>query len=408
MPKAPIHFEASAGLQKLLGRELIPNEGMAIVELVKNAYDSGAQTVEITIQPETSKEPAFIQIVDDGSGMSFEDFERLFMVAGYSERPGQVRRARIPTGEKGIGRFAADKLGRLLVVTTAQNDEPTEIRVSIDWKDFDDTSKKFNEVQAQYEDRPRNARGSGTTLEITRLHAKWDDAKIRELREWLSDLLNPFGPPDDFRISLTIVGKPKLSGDIEPLRVEGDIAFDLEITPNGIARRVSVAGSPEIDETDRLDDDATLLRGLRARFQYFNKRPSKKRFYGPYLGCACVSRRFPNTALRFPVIGLARNRGTASKTRRTRPHCADASLRLRRDLAARTQKSTRYDEPASLAGQRRREESRHCSQETTRHTRRRPAPAQGPEMAGEPAPSSGGIRTSALTHARYPFVGPRP
>lgn len=96
-------FEASARLQGLLGRGLIPNEEMAIVELVKNAYDSGARRVRIVIQPEQPKEPGIIRVSDDGSGMSESDIERLFMFAGYSERPDQLRSAkRTPTGEKGI------------------------------------------------------------------------------------------------------------------------------------------------------------------------------------------------------------------------------------------------------------------------------------------------------------------
>src|SRR6266581_6145076 len=114
-----VPFEASAHLQRLIGRELIPNDEMAIVELVKNSYDSNARNVRIHIRPETVREPGLIRISDDGSGMSEQDIKRLFMFAGYSERPDEVRRAeRIPTGEKGIGRFAADKLGGRLDVFT--------------------------------------------------------------------------------------------------------------------------------------------------------------------------------------------------------------------------------------------------------------------------------------------------
>lgn len=80
--KKTIPFEASARLQRLIGRGLIPNEEMAIVELVKNAYDSGAHRVRIFIQPDQPKEPGFIRIIDDGSGMSESDIERLFMFAG--------------------------------------------------------------------------------------------------------------------------------------------------------------------------------------------------------------------------------------------------------------------------------------------------------------------------------------
>ena len=77
-----LRFDVSANLQKLVGEELVTNEEMAVIELVKNAYDSGARSVNITVQPETAREPAYIEIRDDGPGMSLEEFNRIFMFAG--------------------------------------------------------------------------------------------------------------------------------------------------------------------------------------------------------------------------------------------------------------------------------------------------------------------------------------
>src|SRR5690348_14813643 len=110
-------FEASANLQRLIGRELIPNDEVALVELVKNSYDSGARKVTIVLQPPSEREPGSIAIRDDGEGMTLDALKNLFMIAGYSERPEQVGTSRrVPTGEKGIGRFASDKLGKRLTV----------------------------------------------------------------------------------------------------------------------------------------------------------------------------------------------------------------------------------------------------------------------------------------------------
>ena len=109
LTQGSLRFRASANLQRLIGRELVPTEELALLELVKNAYDSGASFVSVTIQPETAKIPGYIEVEDDGSGMSVKDLDRTFMTAGYSQRPEQVRRSgRVPTGEMGIGRFASD------------------------------------------------------------------------------------------------------------------------------------------------------------------------------------------------------------------------------------------------------------------------------------------------------------
>ena len=48
-----LQFEASAYLQTLIGRELIRGEDLALIELVKNAYDSGAHNVIVTVRPPT-------------------------------------------------------------------------------------------------------------------------------------------------------------------------------------------------------------------------------------------------------------------------------------------------------------------------------------------------------------------
>ena len=102
-------------MQKLIGEELVSNEEMAFIELIKNAYDSSATRVEVTFYQETLATPAYITILDNGEGMALDDFRKRFMFAAYSKRDEEaVTAARVPTGEKGIGRFAADKIGARL------------------------------------------------------------------------------------------------------------------------------------------------------------------------------------------------------------------------------------------------------------------------------------------------------
>src|ERR1017187_1284016 len=124
MAKEPagFYFRVSANLLRIIGQELVASDEVAIWELVKNAYDSYARKVNITIEPLSEKRVGSIRITDDGRGISRADFERLFMMAGYSERPDEAEAAqRVPTGEKGIGRFAASRLGDHLRVLTRAN-----------------------------------------------------------------------------------------------------------------------------------------------------------------------------------------------------------------------------------------------------------------------------------------------
>ena len=43
----PLHFDVSTGLKRVLGRELITDDEVAIFELVKNSFDAGATDVHL-------------------------------------------------------------------------------------------------------------------------------------------------------------------------------------------------------------------------------------------------------------------------------------------------------------------------------------------------------------------------
>jgi len=279
--KKTLQFEASAYLQRLIGRDLVPNEEMAIVELVKNSYDSGATQVNIFIQPDSEKKPGYIRIADDGSGMSIDDIRSNFMFAGYSDRPDQTRRVRVPTGEKGIGRFAADKLGRTLEVFTRQRRQNEGIRLRIDWRAFEARAKAFNQIHAEYTvgPVPQVLNQHGTTLEIGRLRTQWTSAKLDSLRNWLKDLFDPFRPPKDFSVTLELAGTRSARETIEPEVPEADLVMDVALDEaHKLRRRIKSLGDniTLIDERSSEGKHIESLGALRARFLYFHKRPNKK------------------------------------------------------------------------------------------------------------------------------------
>ncbi len=45
--KDRLHFDVSTGLKRVLGRELITDDEVAIFELVKNSFDAGADNVQL-------------------------------------------------------------------------------------------------------------------------------------------------------------------------------------------------------------------------------------------------------------------------------------------------------------------------------------------------------------------------
>lgn len=275
-------FEASAYLQTLIGRELFRREDFALVELIKNSYDSGASRVDITIQPPNEREPGNITVVDDGSGMDELAFKQNFMFAGYSERPDQVRTAdRVPTGEKGVGRFATDRLGTRLTVTTKHRGRGPALKVRINWEEFADRRKKFSDVSAAFSKEsihPFKEQG-GTMLEISGLRSAWARGDLVRLRDSLGRLLNPFAPPQNFTIILNVLGSDALSGPIAPPKVEDpDIDVRFELRSDGVVTRTikkapGLAGPSR--ETVKLSFDSASLAGMRGRLLYYLKRPPK-------------------------------------------------------------------------------------------------------------------------------------
>ncbi|HVW08629.1 MAG TPA: ATP-binding protein [Tepidisphaeraceae bacterium] len=138
---ANLTFSVDSALLSELGEKLVESAHIALVELIKNAYDADATRVSIVISPNAGQ-GTVIQIVDNGLGMTFRDVERYWMRVATTNKAtnkASERYGRPRTGSKGIGRFSCRRLGnRLHMVTRAVADgerlEQTD--VIIDWQKF--------------------------------------------------------------------------------------------------------------------------------------------------------------------------------------------------------------------------------------------------------------------------------
>lgn len=187
---------------RLIGRELITDRITALFELVKNSYDANAQQVNVTFQNVgPNKDDSLISIKDDGIGMSFEDIRDKWMVIGTSNKrksplsPKPFLRKCV--GEKGIGRFAVDKLGDRLSIITKQKGAANWLKVNINWDLYasnDENSLQwFTDIESPYEYIPAtNIEDHGTELRITRVREPWDSSSIKHAIVQISKLVSPF------------------------------------------------------------------------------------------------------------------------------------------------------------------------------------------------------------------------
>ena len=164
-------FSIEGRILRELGERLVKRPEVAIVELVKNAYDADASDCTVSYDP-----AAAIVVTDNGDGMSLDRFSRGWMRIGTSAKESTTLSARFRrpiTGEKGIGRFAVRFLGRHLRLDSIADDPNRGLRTHLvatfDWPDFD-RREDLGQVSVPYElyeagsDAP-----TGTTLRMTRL-----------------------------------------------------------------------------------------------------------------------------------------------------------------------------------------------------------------------------------------------
>ena len=285
----------SARLQRYLGQELIADSNLAIIEFVKNAYDANATRVDIEFA--LSSSPSTLIISDNGEGMSLESFEEDWMQPGFSRKsitqsegnqatesqPNRISRqlARTPLGEKGLGRFAAGRLGSALDVYTRKSKSESCLHVEFNWSWFDDMYRSLSDIEIPYrltDMEIDNLPASGTVIVISDLRLKWDGyvpgravpgrsrTRLGRLKEDLQLLLRPLDGdhlPFEIELSSDAVLATSDEGRITPVSASrsSDYVYEFEfeeIDDRLVCTRRSLCRSKKIADEFSLSQDVAL------------------------------------------------------------------------------------------------------------------------------------------------------
>jgi signal transduction histidine kinase len=221
--KSKTVFKPRARLLLQLGDQLIKNENIAVLELVKNSYDADARNITIKMARVDDKKLGRIEILDDGIGMDDDVIKNAWLEPGsdykakqYQSNKRSSKYNRLPIGEKGIGRFGVHKLGDKIELITRKKDED-EIVVNIDWNDFS-KNKYLEKAEIEVIGRtPEYFKRNrfGTRIIITELRTVWDRRMVRDLYRALFTLASPFKTVDHFTIKFEIDNEDWLSGLIK-------------------------------------------------------------------------------------------------------------------------------------------------------------------------------------------------
>jgi len=207
-----VNFRTNVLLKSIIGKDLITDDSIAVLELVKNSFDAGSNEAEVIFKDVIHSQPtkdfkksneSKIIIRDEGSGMSEYDLINKWLNIAYSEKKTKKEEhKRQLAGNKGVGRFSCDRLGKKLIIYTRKKKEPL-LKLSIDWTEFekiDDIQKNIQDIKFdlteisldQYQDETDLKKfDTGTTLFIHNLREEWDLVKIQSLKRQLERFINP-------------------------------------------------------------------------------------------------------------------------------------------------------------------------------------------------------------------------
>lgn len=187
-------FRFSGKVARLLGRESVSNAIVAVSELVKNAYDADATKVEIFFD-NVSAGKGTMRIRDNGTGMTYEDFKNKWMVVGTESKeraPRSPSGKRRVVGEKGIGRFAVERLAERVTIISNPEDGDETIRMYIDWSRYEEKGALFDQIKNRVTASPKTDRNNRSfEIVLEGLRDNWNEKAVQELEKHLSMLVPP-------------------------------------------------------------------------------------------------------------------------------------------------------------------------------------------------------------------------
>ena len=133
-----IQFNFSYYALTLLGKQMYTNRWSAISELVANGLDAGATNVKLYINS-INKKKSILEIIDNGSGMSYNDLATKYVLIGRNKRLSENELSDRTKGRKGIGKLATLFLSKKYYIVSKK------AGVTTAWM-LDSTDKNDNDV----------------------------------------------------------------------------------------------------------------------------------------------------------------------------------------------------------------------------------------------------------------------
>lgn len=248
-----------------IGEQSISNKIQAVLELVKNAYDSDALECAVVFYGREDGGRLYVDKIvvrDSGVGMTRTDIKDKLMTVGTQHKAKDAHSpkfGRRVSGAKGMGHYSMQRLGAKTVITTTPEryagrewgefDHATHV-LEISWDDYL-PGRALQSIKHRLSARPSRAE-PGTTIEITGLRDDWSVSGDGGDLKMLSSSIGSMMPPAALESDRSCAFKPSVE----------TVGFHLDLS------------KPE----SNLFDHATyklsaVLRGGTLRFRTYKKKP---------------------------------------------------------------------------------------------------------------------------------------
>lgn len=223
MSDKPYKMTVDLNVLDHLGINLYSNIAAVLTEAVANAWDADASSVDITIDPENK----WIEICDDGIGMTVSDVNEKYLRVGYRRRDsggdhGRVTaKGRSVMGRKGLGKLSLFSIAETIEVQSARNGEIHGFLMTIEGiHDSAQTPRENPQEQKFYapESLPQENIDikAGTKIRLSRIKRQRLGRGLSALRKRLARRFSVLGQANGFEV--------KINGEAIAPKDRGDLA----------------------------------------------------------------------------------------------------------------------------------------------------------------------------------------